>query len=101
MNIHSYRAECIGSTPSCMSPDRAWSEPSDSQSMLDRLFIPETQRHDNQIRFATLDVLAPQWDLLVVIQNSLEVLPAVVHIRVLKDIKTTRLLIISFLYRPC
>jgi hypothetical protein len=52
--------------------------------MLDRLFIPETQRHDNQIRFATLDVLAPQWDLLVVIQNSLEVLPAGVHITYVK-----------------
>ena len=56
----------------------------DSQSMLDRLFIPEAQRPNNQSWFATLDVLAPEWNLLVVIQNSLEVLLSGVHITYVK-----------------
>ena len=83
LHIDSYRAECSGMLSLLrylvrLAEYADMYEPwhgvigTDSQSMLDRLYqsvTPQQQRHPRE--FAVLDVLDPEWDLLVEIQTTL------------------------------
>ena len=95
-HMDSYRAECSGML-SCLRFLIRLAEYSemyepwhgvigmDSQSMLDRLFQPEVHplMQGTSRKLAALDVLDPEWDLLIEIQNTLQLLPHV-HLQYVK-----------------
>ena len=88
-SIDSYRAECSGllsilrfliRLAEFTSMHEQWCGVigTDSQSMLDRLFLKlPSESSDVPRTLAVLDPLLPEWDLLVEIQHSLRVLPGV------------------------
>ena len=90
LHMDSYRAECSGMLSFLrflvrLAEYSEMYEPwhgvigTDSQSMLDRLFQPEAhqQPQGTSRKLAALDVLDPEWDLLVEIQTTLQQLPYV------------------------
>ena len=84
--MDSYRAECTGMLSLLRflirlalytNMDKPWRGlvGTDSQSMIDRLYVAGIHNHTKQL--ATLDVLDAEWDVLIEIQDALRELPGV------------------------
>ena len=98
-HMDSYRAECTGMLSLLRfliriaiyaNMDECWRGlvGTDSQSMLDRLYVKGTSSSTKQL--ATLDVLDAEWDLLIEIQEALRELPGVdlIYVKGHQDART-------------